>query len=355
MSDPTPRPAVVTGAEFDALVERVAALEATRAPAPEPAPTPGDPEPTPTPAPQPAPPGPFIAYTADSFFRTPLPTGDVPVAADSDTGIAFHKSGEPAPWPRIRGVGGNVWGMPYAMGTAADPMWKLVPAGGPKGLWPKLLADGFHAPTVFIDTLTGTADSPLVVIDRAQGITIWAYQARKGSTPGTIVVTNFGVFEHHSNGLDRRNPGSDSTRNERSRGVIPDSMLIRHDLLAAALDGASGGTLGHVLEMFTMASDSSKGHVSPMVGSEGGKTGYGAEGQRIRVKESWTPPPGANPVGVVIARTLQRYGAYIGDNSGSGSGFKTEQGRTFPGLTADVLQGVVTWDDFEYLVPGWGA
>ena len=65
--------------------------------------------------------------------------------------------------------------------------------------------------------------------------------------------------------------------------------------------------------------------------------------------------PTTNPVGLALARTLQENGAYLGDNSGSGSGIKTEQNADFPGLTADSLRGCMTWDDIEFLPPGWGA
>jgi hypothetical protein len=90
-----------------------------------------------------------------------------------------------------------------------------------------------------------------------------------------------------------------------------------------------------------------------MVGAENDKYGFGAEGQRIRVKAKWTPPAKCTGPGLVIARTLQRYGAYLGDNSGSGSGIKAEQGTTFPGLSRDALAPCVTWADMEYLPPGW--
>jgi hypothetical protein len=58
-------------------------------------------------------------------------------------------------------------------------------------------------------------------------------------------------------------------------------------------------------------------------------------------------------VGLAIARTLQQNGAYLGDNSGSGSGIKTEQNAHYPGLTADSLRGCMTWDDIEFLPLGW--
>jgi hypothetical protein len=58
-------------------------------------------------------------------------------------------------------------------------------------------------------------------------------------------------------------------------------------------------------------------------------------------------------VGLAIARTLQQNGAYIGDNSGSGSGIKTQQNAQFPGLNADSLRGCMTWNDIEFLPVNW--
>jgi hypothetical protein len=98
-----------------------------------------------------------------------------------------------------------------------------------------------------------------------------------------------------------------------------------------------------------------------MVGAESGKSGAGAEGQRMRIKpgiDLASRPgcnPSTNPVGLAIARTLQQHGAYLGDNSGSGSGIKTEQNANFPGLTADSLRGCMTWDDVEFMTPGWDS
>ena len=62
-----------------------------------------------------------------------------------------------------------------------------------------------------------------------------------------------------------------------------------------------------------------------------------------------------NPVGLAIARTLQQNGAYIGDNSGSGAGVKTEQNANYPGLDADSLRGCMTWDDVEFLPLGYAG
>jgi hypothetical protein len=134
-------------------------------------------------------------------------------------------------------------------------------------------------------------------------------------------------------------------------------MAIRLDVLEQAIRNGTG--LGHVLEVFWVETNSAAGFAHPMVGAESGKSGAGAEGQRMRIKpgiDLAARPgcnPSTNPVGLAIARTLQQHGAYLGDNSGSGSGIKTEQNANFPGLDADSLSGCMTWDDVEFLPIGW--
>ena len=295
----------------------------------------------------------FVAYSADSYFRTTLP-GATPVAADSATGIAFVKANDPYDYPRIRGVEGNAWGMAYGYGECDDPLFKLTGSVASEVGWLKTV--GFHAPQEFVDKLTGTSDSPFVVIDRCGnsnmpgGFSVWGAKSVKGAG-NTVQVEAAGAFQHSSNGLDRRNPLSNSNLNFRSRGVIPDSMVVREDLLAQGI--ANRGDLGHVLELFFLETDSAAGFASPMVGAESGKAGYGAEGQRIRIKSSVNVDARAcSPAGLVVARTLQNYGAYLGDNSGSGSAIKAEQGSST--LTQDALK-CFTWDDFEFLPKGWAG
>lgn len=294
---------------------------------------------------------PFLAYSADSFFRTPLPD-DAPLDAESARGIAMVTLQDPSPFPKIRGVDGSEWGMPYAMATCADPVWRLD--GTVQADVDFLRTEGFHAPAAFADELTGTSDSPFVVIDRCgtptmpNGLTVWAWKASPGSER-TITVGAAGAFQHDSNGLDRRNPRSDSQLNFRGRGAIPDAMVIRDDVLAWAV--AHNGDLGHVLHMFWWETDSAAGAVHPMVGAEQGKSGFGAEGMRIRIRPDVDlAARDCAPSGLAVARTLQRYGAYLGDNAGAAGGIKAEQGSTSIG--ADDLS-CLNWDDFVFVERGW--
>lgn len=63
---------------------------------------------------------------------------------------------------------------------------------------------------------------------------------------------------------------------------------------------------------------------------------------------------GLSPAGLVIARTLQSHGAYLGDTAGGSMGIKAEQdyGQWGDLLTADALRGL-SWDDFQFVDRGW--
>lgn len=295
---------------------------------------------------------PFVAYSPDSFFRKPLPA-DAPVDADSAQGIAYANTNDPYDYPRIRGVEGNRWGEPYGMGTCTDPVWKLtgtVPA--PVAF---LKTEGFHAPADFADTLTGTSDSPATAIDvhgvpsMPQGLTVWLFRAARGSGY-TINVGSAGAYQHDSNGLDKRSTRSTSTKNfSTARGNILGSEVIRDDLLEYGR--VNNTDLGHVLEMFWLETDSAAGYVHPLINFEKNKYGWGPEGIRIRVKPDIDLDARCTGYARVVAKTLQNYGAVLGDNSGSGSGIKAEQGSTK--LTQGALAGCVTWDDMVFVQRGW--
>jgi hypothetical protein len=177
---------------------------------------------------------------------------------------------------------------------------------------------------------------------------MWAWRAAPDGR-FAIRVQNAGAYRHDSNGLDARNPRSNSSRNFSGRGAIPDAMVIRDDELAWAM--AHDGDLGHVLHVYWWETDTSAGFVHPMVGDESGKHGFGAEGMRIRIKpEVDLDARECSPAGLVVARTLQRYGGYLGDNAGGTTSIKAQQGSRL--ISREALS-CVTWDDFEFVARGW--
>jgi hypothetical protein len=300
--------------------------------------------------------GPYLPYTADSLFRKPL-ASTAPVAADNAQMLSWVKSHDPDSYLKIRGANGVGWGIAYAEANCSDPVYKIGPGGSVPASQQHLRTVGFHAPASAWKNIPNNGDAPFLIVDRCGtsarpgGLSVWGANAVVSGQ--TVNVSAAGSFAHDTNGLDRRNPQSDSQLNERSRGVIPDSMLIRPDVLDYAIHQGTG--LGYTLEVFWVETNSAAGFSSPMVGAESGKNGVGAEGQRIRIKPGidLAARPGcsptSNPVGLAIARTLQQNGAYLGDNSGSGSGIKTAQNAQYPGLNADSLRGCMTWDDVEFL------
>lgn len=292
--------------------------------------------------------GPFVAYPDDSYFKSAPGAVDPTLTAQMQNFVANYAEQRGTAYPKLNGVGANKWGVTYRQGLATDPVWKLT--GNVPSAVSFLKTTGFHAPADLAQSFSGTSDSPMVVIDTATGQTVWASKVSKGAGNTVQVAGSAGAFFHNSNGLDKRRPESNSTKNFRSRGVIPDSMVIRKDRLDWAV--ANNTDLGYVLEMFWAETNSSSGFRLPMVGAESSKVGWGAEGQRISISASVDlSTRNCTPYARAIALTLQRHGAYLGDNSGSGAALKLEQdSAAHPVWNGSIKQselaGCVTWKDF---------
>jgi hypothetical protein len=296
---------------------------------------------------------PFLPYGADSYFRTPVAglSPDPTRTAAFRTFMSTHPDQRSFAYPRINGIGSNRWGTTYAMSTAADPLWTLT--GGVTAYCSCLATTGFHAPDWLGSVLSGTSDSPFCVVDLGSGFTVFGTKASVVA-PRTISVQSAGITYHSSNGLHRKDPLSNDKRNFTSRGRISDAMVIRSDLVDYGI--ANNTDLGHVLHLFLVETNSSDGCRHPMVACEGGKSGFGAEGERIAIDPAVNlTTRGLSPAGLVVARTLQRYGCYFGDNAGRESALKAEQeSPTRPvwngRLGQDSLAGL-RWDDFVVLRP----
>jgi hypothetical protein len=323
------------------------------------------------PAPPPPPPpagAPFIPYGPNSFLRTPLGS-NWPVDSDSANGIAWYMAHDAADQPKFNGVDGNQWGSAFAIGKCSDPIYKF-PAGTKLNSSAQnfLMSEGFHAPEGWTNNMASNNDAPIEIIDtcgvpaRPNGFSVWAANVAYAgnhmlktnplSNSGSIVA---GSFSHDTNGINKGVQHSNDTRgfNETSRGIIPDSITIRDDLLRYGMSGGNNGTLGHVLEMFSVGTNSAMGVYPPMLNAENGQSGYGAEGERIALKPTWKPPSTCTGAPLVVARTLQVYGVYIGNNSGSGSGIKVQQNSTL--LHTHDLAKCFTYNDMAFVQRGWSA
>ena len=298
---------------------------------------------------------PLVPYTADSFFKSAVLTAPIDAGRTSSfrTFMKAHTDQRAIAWPKVNM---NVnWAMSYHVGQSSDPIWKLTGGNTTVAELRILTTQGFHMADAVADTFpTGTQDRPGVMIDPVFGYTVQFADAVVNKSTRTIKVSNAGIMWHTSNGLDKRNPRSNDKRNFTSRGRILDAMILRRDLLDQAVANNTG--VGHVLHLFFVESKTADGFCHPMTGAEGSKVGFGAEGERIRIRPGLDlTTRGLTGAALAVARTLQQHGAYIGDNSGSSSQIKASQPHHYTGtnLSTDCLKGKVVWDDFEVVQRGW--
>jgi hypothetical protein len=304
-----------------------------------------------------------MVYQPGSYFNTPIAQTSETVSstrtAEFIAMMRSHVDQVGVEYPKLRGIDGNMWGTPYAVGRADDPIYTLGGTGNIPAACADLATTGFHAPPWLWKTITGTSDSPLVVLDKATRQTVWLTGVQSVPVGGGVIDFTWasGRFMHDSNGLDRRNPQSNNVANERSRGAIPDAMVIDRKTLERAIRKGRG--LKHVLHMFIVESNSDDGAVHPMTGFESNpwRVGFGAEGERLRLNPAIDMTlRTSDPYELAIARTLQDYGCYIGDNSGSGTALKMEQATVHrdpwvgTGLNQHSLN-FTTWDDWQVMAP----
>jgi len=302
---------------------------------------------------------PFVPYGADSFFHSRVAGAPVDAAGTSSfkSFMKSHPDQRAFSWPKITGTGSNQWGTTFHLSKSSDPVWKI--SAGTKSQTAILAGQGFHMADVVASRIpTGTQDRPFLIVDPVFGYSLFCADVVPNMSNRTIKVSAAAVFHHSSNGLDGRNPRSNDRRNWNSRGRITDSMVIRADVLKAAI--ANGTGLGYVLQMFFVETSTSAGVCSPMVGAENNKSGWGAEGQRIAIRaDVHLPGRGLSDGALVVARTLQQHGCYLGDNSGSSSQLKGEQSSPSynpwagTNVSVDCLKNKITWDDFVVLPKGW--
>jgi len=299
-----------------------------------------------------------LPYSAGSYFRSRVDTA----AIDQTRTNAFRafmkqhpdQGGKGITWPKIN-VNAN-WAMSYHVHRKGDtePVWRLTGGNTNHEKLRILTTQGFHMADSVADSFPdGDQDRPGVMIDYENGYTVQFADAVPNKATRTINVSNAAIFWHGSNGLDYRNPKSDDARNFSSRGRIPDAMIIRRDLLDQAMQNGTG--LGHVLHLFFVETRTADGFMHPMTGTESGKEGWGAEGERIRIDPSINlAARGLSGACLAVARTLQENGAYLGDNSGSSTQIKASQAGAYVGtnLTTDCMKGRVSFDDFQVVARG---
>jgi hypothetical protein len=199
-------------------------------------------------------------------------------------------------------------------------------------------------------TAMPTSDAALVVVDSARHQAVTLHGAEFNSRTNTWTARAVARYWTDSNGIAKGLPGG-SRGNVGHRG-IPGSIQVvtRREI--------ERGAIRHRLEVYwwETASKTPTGREAyfPMTGSESGNAGMVPEGTVIRIRPSVDlKTKHLSRAAYTVARALQRYGAVIGDNSGSGNNLKLQSNASWAGvLTANSLRSI-TWRDYVFVKGGY--
>ncbi|MGH2786850.1 MAG: DUF7594 domain-containing protein [Actinomycetota bacterium] len=278
---------------------------------------------------------PFRAFSAESYWNTPL-SADAPVDPNSDAFLSFLIADNEADYLRLVGTDSTgSWGEPIYWATPSDPLYNVKPTR-------YTLPPAFESVRIPREARPPrNSDAQITIYDVTAGSVYKLHRATYDSATDTWSAGGGSWYSMASNGLHRALSESDDRRNYGHRGIPPATHAVRYDEIRA-------GRINHVLKI--AVNTAGHEHVWPMTGSDGDSRDPAAlpQGARLRIK------PGVDleelnlrPDALTIARTLQRYGAVVGDSSGSNTNLKVEntvlegKGWLWKGrLTATSLQAI---------------
>jgi hypothetical protein len=256
--------------------------------------------------------GPLRAFTADSWWNTPVPD-DAPANRDGTRILRYlstaKESGDGC--LRLAGTGDNSWGQPVYWAGEGDPEFSVDVAGGPPEVEHLRIPVGAES--------ADNNDGSMSIFDVERGYAVALTGADYHAGSDTWSADGATVTYLDSNGLDVRTGNSSDPRNLGThRGNNAAVMMAR-------IDEVQAGRIDHVLKIAS-GPEASTRFVFPMVGSDGDSRRADAppEGLRMRIKPSIDL--GAMDLDkqtLVIVRAMQQYGVYIGD-SGSVTALKLE-------------------------------
>lgn len=291
----------------------------------------------------------FRAFSDSSYWNTQVPS-NAPIDPKSAKMIAFIKATNPKPYIRFSGLNAaGDWGRPIYFSKATDPVYNVRCSGiCPAEI--KALRIPANA-----SSDEPTSDAEMTVYDPVIGAVFGLWQAHKVNNTWSVV--NSSMHYLNSNGLDGKwteMPGRDS-RNMGHRGAPASTIGIRIDEIEA-------GVIPHKLDLYITHTKNT--HVFPYVGDEDGSTDPNAppEGALIRIKPSVDLNSlNLRPAAKIIATSLQKYGAVIGDQTGSSMALKIEntikegRGDLWKDILADTDLQAIPIDNFEIIQLGYGC
>jgi hypothetical protein len=260
-------------------------------------------------APPPAPDRAMRAFSPDSWWNTPLPD-NAPTQARSEGILHYLRTGPENGngCLKLAGVGDSHWGNPIYWVEPTDPEYNVDRTGHhlPREL--KSLRIPVSARP------SSNNDGTMTIFDVHKGYVVALTDAQYASEDDSWSATGATVTYLDSNGLHKKTGRSDDPRNTGThRGNNGATMAVIWDQVQA-------GEIAHVLKIASGPPVSSD-YIFPMVGSDGQYKGSDPdvppEGLRLRIKPSVDlESMGLDEEALIIARALQKYGAYIGDSGG---------------------------------------
>lgn len=246
------------------------------------------------------------AFQADSFWNTPLPRS-APQHPNEAAILNYMSKGAEATdggCIRLAGTGSNRWGQPVFFAKKGNKKYDVhVPSMSRK--LPELRNLRIPARA----RAAANSDATMTLFDKRRGFVV-AFTGAHFSG-GRWSASGATVTYLRSNGLHARTGRSNDRRNWGShRGNNGATMMVRYREVRA-------GKIRHVLKV-SSGPELGTGFYFPMVGSDGDSTDAAAprEGTRFRIKPSVDIRALHLPRQArVIARAMQRYGMYVGDNS----------------------------------------
>jgi len=262
------------------------------------------------PAPTTADGAPYRAFTATSWWNSPVPD-NAPHNADQTAILDYLRTGpdNAGGCLRLAGSHENPWGQPVYWARPGDPRYDVAGVTGRRA--PEL--DSLRIPRGAKPA--DNSDGSMSVFDLAAGYVTLLTDARHDAATDTWSASGATVTYLDSNGLDDRTALSDDPRNKGThRGNNGATSVVR-------LDEVTAGAVDHVLKV-SSGPELSRRWGFPMTGSDGDgpvdDPAVPPEGLRLRIKPSVDLEQlGLDPQALVIAQALQTYGMYLGDNGGT--------------------------------------
>jgi hypothetical protein len=273
-------------------------------------------------------------FRADSYWNTPL---GAHAPKDSHSRQWIRDSRDKSHTQNYLKLTDGDWAIPHYTSHASDPLYRVSANGKTVRVHIPRRAEAMP-----------TADGQLVVTDRARGQVVSLHQAAfDGNRWTASSVSRYGTG---TRGIAHGLP-TGSRRNFGHRG-IPGSVqaVLGREIRC--------GAIRHRLEVYwwETASQTPEGGEAyfPMTGSEDGKNGVVPEGAVIRIRPSVDlSERKLSPAAYIVARALQRYGAVVGDNSGSGNRMKLQANTDWSGVLGERALRDLKWRDYVFVKGGY--